>query len=76
MTVPDCLYEYQKLGQEVFGKPRRISTLQFGLGGRPKYKTAGLEKVFKDVTMRRNEQPGPSETGKITFPCGRGLCTT
>ena len=53
-----------------------ISTLRFGLGVRQKYKAARLEKVFKDVTKRRNEQPGPSETGKITFPSGRGLCAT
>lgn len=76
MTVPDCLFEYRRLGQEVFGKPRMISTLRFGLGVRQKYKAARLEKVFKDVTKRRNEQPGPSETGKITFPSGRGLCAT
>ena len=76
MTVPDCLFEYRQLGQEVFGKPRKVSTLKFGLGVRYKYKAARLENVFKDVTKRRNEQPGPTETGKITFPSGRGLCAT
>lgn len=76
MTVPDCLFEYRRLGQEVFGKPRMISTLRFGLGVRHKYKAARLEEAFKDVAIRRNEQPGPSETGKITFPYGRGLCAT
>lgn len=76
MTVPDCISEYQKLGQEVFGKPRMISTLRFGLGQRHKYKAARLEKVFKNVAKRRNEKPEPSETGKITFPTGQGLCAT
>ena len=77
MTVPDCISEYRSLGQEVFGKPRLFTTLRFGVGNRTKYKAARLERVFKDVTKRRNEQPEPSETyGKITFPSGRGLCTT
>ena len=76
MTVPDCLFEYRKLGQEVFGKPRMIFTLRFGMGIRQKYKAERLEKAFKDVTKRRNEQPGPSETENITFPSGRGLCAT
>lgn len=76
MTVADCLFEYRRLGQEVFGKPRMISTLRFGLGVRHKYKAARLEKAFKDVTRRRNEQQEPSATGKINFPIGRGLCAT
>ncbi len=74
MTIPDCLFEYRRLGQEVFGKPRMISTLRFGLGVRHKYKAARLEQVFKDVAIRRNEQP--SEESKITFQSGRGLCAT
>ena len=76
MAIPDCLYEYRRLGQEVFGKPRMISTLKFGLGVRHKYKAARLEKVFKDVSIRRNEQPRPSGTFTIAFPSGRGLCAT
>ena len=76
MTVSDCLFEYRRLGQEVFGKPRLISTLRFGLGVRHKYKAARLEKVFKDVTRRRNEQLETSATGRITFPLGRGSCAT
>ena len=76
MTVPDCLFEYQTLGQEIFGKPRMFHTLRFGLGFRPKFKATRLEDVFKDVSKRRNEQPGQSETGKIVFPSGPGLCAT
>ena len=76
MTVPDCLSEYRRLGQKVFGKPRMISTLKFGLGVRHKYKAARLEKVFKEVTWRRNEQRESSATRTITFPLGRGLCAT
>ena len=74
MTVPDCLFEYAKLGHEVFGKPRIVSTLRFGLGARGKYKDARLEEMFKDITKRRNEKEHPSE--KTVFPSGRGLCAT
>ena len=76
MTITDCLFEYRNLGQEVFGKPRMISTLRFGLGARHKYKAERLEKAFKNVSVRRNEQPGPNEMSEITFPSGRGLCAT
>ena len=76
MTVPDCIHEYRSLGQMVFGKPRFFTAINFGLGNRYKYKAARLEKVFKDVTKRRNEKPDGDHFGKITFPSKRGLCTT
>ena len=76
MTIPDCIFEYQTLAQEVFGKPRLISTLRFGLGVRAKYKAERLEKVLKDVSNRRNEQPEPGENPKIIFAHGRRLCAT
>lgn len=74
MTVLDCIDEYKSLGEEVFGNPRTFSTLRFGLGNRTKFKAERLEKVFKNVTRRRNEcQADPD---RITFPSGRGLCKT
>ena len=76
MSVPDCLFEYRRLGQEVFGKPRIISTLRFGLGERSKYKAAKLEKVFDKVCRERDERPGQTTTDKIMFSSGRGLCAT
>ena len=76
MTVDDCIFEYRRLGQKVFGNPRMISALRFGLGVRHKYKAARLEEVFKDVSKRRDEKSAPGETTQITFPSGRGLCAT
>ena len=76
MTVPDCIAEYRRVGQEVFGKPRFFSTLRFKVGNRYKYKASRLEEVFQDVTKRRNERLKNSATGRITFPSGKGLCTT
>ena len=76
MTVPDCIHEYRSLGQKVFGKPRFIFALRFAVGNRYKYKAARLEKVFKDVTRRREEKSASNATGRITFPSGKGLCAT
>ena len=76
MTVPDCVHEYRSLGQKVFGKPRFFITINFGVGNRHKYEAARLVKVFKEVTKRRNEKSDGEVYGKITFPSGRGLCTT
>lgn len=75
MTVPDCISEYDNLGEEVFGKPRMLYTLRYGLGNRTKYKAANLEKVFKDVAERRSEQLSQAHS-RITFPSARGLCRT
>ena len=75
MTVQDCIEEYKTLGEDVFGNPRFFCTLNFGLGDRPRYKASRLEKVFKEVSARRNEYlPEPERS--ITFPSGRGLCKT
>ena len=76
MTVPDCIAEYKFLSQEVFGKPRIFFTLRFGIGSRCKYKASKMEKILKDLTQRRNEKPGRNASGRITFPSGKGLCTT
>lgn len=75
MTVPDCIEEYKSLGEEVFGKPRFFSTLNFGLGNRTKYKASILQRVFEGVTARRNEFLKDPDR-YITFPSGRGLCKT
>ena len=76
MTIEDCLSEYRNLGSEVFGKPRMISTLRFGLGVRHKYKAARLEKVFQDICIQRDEYSRPGETSQIRFASGEGLCAT
>ncbi|KAL9127861.1 MAG: hypothetical protein Q9217_003352 [Psora testacea] len=75
MTVPDCKMEYEKLGQEVFGNPRKIYTLRFGVGNRYKYNAKTLEKVLQDISRRRIDLAA-GDFDKITFPSGKGLCTT
>lgn len=76
MTVPDSIYEYKSLGQEVFGKPRFFTSINFGISNRHKYRAANLTKVFKEVTKRRDEKTDGEVYGKITFPSRTGLCTT
>lgn len=74
MTVPDCKLEYEKVAVKVFGKPRHITTLNFGIVDRTKYDAAKLRKVFEEVTERRSEQISHGQ--RITFPSKRGLCKT
>ena len=75
MIVSDCIHEYRSLGQEVFGKPCFFIASNFGVGNR--YKSAArLEKVFRDVTKRRNKRSDEEVFGKITFPSRKGLCST
>ena len=74
MTVLDCIDEYKSLGNQVFGKPRFFTFLRFGIGGRAKYEASTLEKVFQEVSTRRNEYL--EEPNRVLFPSGRGLCKT
>lgn len=74
MTVPDCMMEYENLGDEVYSKPRFFNILRFGLIDRPKYNAANVKEVFEDVTRRRSEKIGNGQ--RITFPSKRGLCKT
>ena len=74
MTVPDCIDEYEKLGGNVFGKPRFFTMLNFGFVDRTKYDAENLKRVFQDVTKRRTEKDMGQR--RITFPSKRGLCKT
>ena len=76
MSVPDCIDEYKHLGEEVFGRPRFFSTSRFGFGNRTKYKAAILERVFIDISRRRDGDRSPLPERSRTFPSGRGLCKT
>jgi hypothetical protein len=75
MTVQDCLFEYESLGGEIFGKPRIFTQLRFFVGNRTKYKSAVLKKVLESVTARRSELLLETDS-RITFPSKRGLCKT
>ena len=76
MTVPDCLSEYVKLGHEVFGKPRMVPAIRFGLGARAKYKGTRLKEMVQDIIKRHNGEPRKHHSEKVAFQSGRGLCAT
>ncbi|MCJ1473730.1 hypothetical protein MMC13_002381 [Lambiella insularis] len=75
MTVDDCKHEYRTLGEKVFGRPRLLSTIRFGIADRMKYKSAGLKNVFEEVAIRRCER-SRDVPQRVTFPSKRGLCKT
>ena len=56
MTVPDCLAEYDMLGEQVFGNPRTVTELNFALTTRTKYNADKLKQIYQDVTERRAEK--------------------
>ncbi|KAK4900239.1 hypothetical protein LTR27_002463 [Elasticomyces elasticus] len=73
MTVPDCIHEYETLGEAVFGKPRTIHQLRIPMVHRNKYDSNALRKVFEDVVSRRAEV---SLGGSPRFPSSGGMCRT
>lgn len=74
MTVPDCLREYETLGNTVFGHPRFFSLHRFKVGSRPKYKAARLEDAVRDVTKRRSEFRNYGEASQASLPLSEGVC--
>ena len=75
MSVPECIKEYRTLGQKVFGKPRHLTTLNFGIISREKFDAEKLREVFEDVTVRRSEREDVSHQ-RMKFPIKRGVCRT
>ncbi|KAI0452792.1 FabD/lysophospholipase-like protein [Xylaria acuta] len=55
MTVEDCLKEYEIMAGLVFGHPKLIYSMKFGMGGN-KFRRASLERAVKKVIERRAEQ--------------------
>ncbi|KAI0860405.1 acyl transferase/acyl hydrolase/lysophospholipase [Xylaria cubensis] len=55
MTVDDCLQEYETMASSVFGHPKLIYSMKFGVGGN-KFHRASLEQAVKKVSERRAEQ--------------------
>ena len=51
MSVDDCIAEYEKIGEKVFGSPRLPVVNRL----RPKFDEKGLESAIKDVCERHGE---------------------
>jgi len=73
MTVKDCLYEYEHMGQRIFGHPRRLHQLNTIVLPVDKFSAEKMEEAFKDVAYRRGEvvQGG---VGPVNFETLGGLC--
>ena len=74
MTVADCLWEYERLGDRVFGRPRKLNQLAFPFTSRTKYNAANLEKVFDEVSARRGEVLEGGHQGSHELPLPKGIC--
>ncbi|CAI6335461.1 unnamed protein product [Periconia digitata] len=56
MSVLDCLGEYERMGNRVFGKPRPLSRRDIVGGQWCRYSTEDMKSVLKDVIARRSER--------------------
>ncbi|KAJ8125377.1 hypothetical protein O1611_g8262 [Lasiodiplodia mahajangana] len=55
MTVDDCLEEYRRMAGAVFGHPKLIYSMKFGVGGN-KFSRNCLDRAIKEVIGRRAEK--------------------
>jgi hypothetical protein len=80
MTIDDCLEEYERMSQCIFGKPRLLSQRNTGLPW-PKYNARGIEDALQEVSLRRCEQPvgkhvsvTPMFPNKTDATCQTSVC--
>ena len=53
MTVKDCLDEYERMSNQIFGNPRMLSQRNTFILPWTKYSASAMAKAFQDVTARR-----------------------
>lgn len=56
MPVSDCIMEYERLGGQVFGNPRRFHAMNIPFLRRPKYHTSNYEEVIQTLVEQRLER--------------------
>ena len=79
MTVRDCIEEYKALCPRIFGRPRFVTELHFGLFGvhRTKYDTDAFRRILEDVASKRDEIKDGHTNFRIQFGSSRkDLCKT
>jgi hypothetical protein len=67
MSIPDCLDEYEKMGNVVFGNPRIFCQRNIGIVSRAKYSAKAMEKAIKDVSERRCAHSESDRAGEVSF---------
>lgn len=77
MNVPDCILEYERLGGEVFGKPRNYFSMLSRIH-RNRYSAKNFENVIRNLVDRRNEEDAASADYQEMnlFKVGKGACKT
>ena len=70
MTVDECILEYKRLGERIFGHPRYLAT---GAVLWHKFDFRVLEAVIQDVTARHSEE---SDEYDVQYPLDEDLCRT
>lgn len=79
MTVRDCLYEYERFADDIFGHPPPfgLRKLRMYLTKGVKYSTAGVERVFQRVERERHEEIDYRDLApRPMFPSRKGMCQT
>jgi hypothetical protein len=74
MTVQDCLNEYERMGNVIFGNPRPISQRNIGIVRWPKYSASAMETAFRDVTARRCGRDENVHATGVTLLTISGTC--
>ncbi|TLD38810.1 FabD/lysophospholipase-like protein [Venturia nashicola] len=75
MSVEDCMREYEKLSDDIFGHPRLASVKGPVPWLRDKYNGETIQKAVEDVISRRMS-PEERKAGAGTFNSPPGLCRT
>lgn len=74
MPVLDCLYEYARMGPDVFGRTRFLASIRMLMPGGTKLSTTSAEQAYRNVARRRMEH---EETDNVPrFPTKKHLCHT
>jgi len=74
MTVHDCIREYEKLGEKIFGHPRPPGPAT-ALTPWHKFDANNLKEAILDVTRRHGEKK-EDENSEVLYRSREDLCKT
>lgn len=79
MPVRDCLYEYERFADDIFGHPPPfgLRKLRMYFTKATKYSTADVERVFQRVVAERHEVvDDPVLAHHPRYPSRKDMCQT
>lgn len=74
MSIDDCIQEYENLGEQIFGHPRKFSMRGPIPWNQEKYDHRKLERVIKDVIKRRHWKE--DQVADSAYPSNPQRCRT